>query len=307
MDEIIIIIDTSVLRKHSSLNTPEFELLAELSRIKAVKFKLPEMVDKEYFSQKTAEIEKHYNRILTSLKNLQTKDHKNNIQFTDEIEKFQAAKKLATLELEKEWKKYKRKKNISVIPFSTTSTNRVFKDYFKGNPPYKNVKNRNDIPDSFILHSILNFTNKENLHFVCADEALRKSVSSSNIKVYESISELLEIPIIKSKSKELENLTSVNIEFELVKSNEATLSIWITKYLNSNIPFELYNSTGLQSKHKDKLVKIFEINSINFDFDKTRLFNSQFLIIPTSIEASIEIEMVYTQEEYLKRSKPLPL
>ncbi len=283
MDEIVIIIDTSILRKHISLNTPEFELIAELSRINAIKLKIPEMVDKEFLSQKIAEIETYYDKILTSLKQLQTKNHDNTIQFDKELKKFQEAKNHSLIEIEEDWRTYKREKNISIIPFSITATSKVFKDYFKGNPPFKNVKNRSDLPDAFILQSILAFIDKKNLHFVCADKTLSESVSKNDIKTHESLSDFLELPRIKLKIKELENLTSVNKEFDLIKNHESILFNWVSDYIKNNIPIELYNSVGTLSKHKDKLVKLFEIKSIEFDFNKARLYDSQFLVIPSSI------------------------
>lgn len=307
MGEIIVIIDTSILRKHISLNTPEFDLLAELSRINAIKFKIPEMVDNEFQSQKIAEIESHYNKILTALKHLQNKNQSRYLKIEKEHEKFLKAKKQAVQEIENEWKRYKLEKNISIIPFSTTATNKVFKDYVEGNPPFKNIKNRNDLPDAFILQSILNLVNKKNIHFVCADTTLSESVSKNEIKTYESIKSFLELPEVRLKINELENLSSVRTELDLIKNGEPTLSDWVSNHIKEDIPIDLYTSFGRPSKHKDKLVKIFGIKSIKFDFNKSRLYNSKFLVIPSSIEASIEIEMIYSQNEYLKLTSPPPI
>jgi hypothetical protein len=302
MEEIVLIIDTSILKKHISLKTTEFELIAELSRINAIKFKIPEMVNKEFLSHRIAEIKIHYNNILTSLKQLQKKTLLKDIQIDNEIKKFEDANNKELTALEKEWINYRRKKNISIIPFSVTSTNRVFKDYFNGNPPFKNVKNRNDIPDSFILYSILSLSNKSNLYFVCGDKTLTDAVSKNNIKTYESLSDFLGLQEIKLKLKELEDLSLVNNEFKLIKDNEVLLNNWVTNYLKKSIPIELFNTSGTPSKHKDKLVDLYEIKSINFDFDKARLYNSNILVIPSSINVSIELEMIYSHDEYLKLS-----
>jgi hypothetical protein len=302
MDDIILIIDTSIFRKHISLNTHEFELIAELSRINAIKFKIPEMVEKEMLSQKIAEYEVHYDKIISSLRQLHSKDNNVEIQCIEEIEKFIAAKDKTIIELEKNWRTYKREKNISIIPFSFSSTNKVFHDYFKGNPPFKNLKNRNDLPDAFILHSILSVHDKKMIYFVSADNTLSESAIQNGIKTYGSLSEILELSEIKLKIKDLENISSVNTEFELIKSSESELSEYVSNHLTENIPVELYNSKGNSSRHKDKLVKINEIKSVSFDFNKARLYDSQFLVILASIDTSIEIEMVYTKGEYLKRT-----
>ena len=303
MNDIVLIIDTSIFRKHISLNTTEFELVAELSRINAIKFKIPEMVEKEMLSQKIAEYEVHYDKIISSLRLLQAKDNNVSIHFSEEIEKYLTAKESIIKELEQNWRVYKREKNISIISFSTTSTNKVFNDYFKGNPPFKNVKNRSDIPDAFILHSILSVHDKKRIYFACADNALSESAIQNGIKTYGSIAEILELPEFKLKIKDLENLSSVSTEFEMIKLHESTLSEFVSNHLTENIPFELYNSAGVSSKHKDKLVDIKKIKSINFDFNKARLYDVRFLVLPASIDTSIEIEMVYSKEEYLKISK----
>lgn len=303
MEEIVLIIDTSVLRKHSSRNTPEFELVSELSRINAIKFKIPEMVDKEFLSQQLEEVKNHYDNIISSFKRLKKKINSTNIQFDAEIKRFEKEKIIALKQIEKDWIKYRREKNISIIPFSLTATNKVFSDYFKGNPPFKNIKNRNDIPDAFILHSILALTNKDNIHVVSTDNGLSISVLKNNIKTHESLSDFLDLPEIKSKIKELEDLSSLSNEFELIKSNEAKLFDWVCNHIKNSIPIELYNSSGAPSKHKDKLVKLYKINSVNFDFNKARLYDSRFLVIPSTINVSIELEMIYSHEEYFKLSK----
>lgn len=299
MQEIVLILDTSILVKHISLNSPEFDSIAELSRINAIKLKIPEIVDKEFLSHKNAELITHFDTVLASLKQLQKKSHLHSIQIGLEIEKFQELKISALTEIENEWMKYKSEKKISIIPFSINATNKVFRDYFKGNPPFKNIKNRNDIPDAFILHSILSLTNHNNLHFVCADRTLSSSVANNNIKTYDCVADFLLLPEIKPKLKELEDLSSVENELNIIKENNVLMKQYVLDYIKNAIPVELYDFTGNRSYHLDKLVELHEIKSILFELNKTRLFDSNILVIPVSLKASVELEMTYNRRDYL--------
>jgi hypothetical protein len=73
----------------------------------------------------------------------------------------------------------------------------VFELYFRGEPPFKQIKNRNDIPDGFIYVTIRAFSQSasEPVHVAAADKALREACARlSGVIVHESLPQFLALP-----------------------------------------------------------------------------------------------------------------
>jgi hypothetical protein len=73
--------------------------------------------------------------------------------------------------------------DAEVIPIAESHAKAAFDGYFAGAAPYNSVKNRNDIPDAFILEAVRECARErqaeqESLYFLVADGALQKAARS---------------------------------------------------------------------------------------------------------------------------------
>lgn len=73
-------------------------------------------------------------------------------------------------------------------------------EYFAGGVAYKQVKNRNDIPDAVIFETLKR--RKEHvheLHVLCGDGQLKKALSTVGVQVHSSVEELLKSPSVQQR------------------------------------------------------------------------------------------------------------
>ncbi|HAT8998585.1 TPA: hypothetical protein JBG62_13660, partial [Legionella pneumophila] len=72
----------------------------------------------------------------------------------------------------------------------------VLTDYFNGKLPYRSLKCREDIPDSFIHHEIMKYSEqtKEEIIFICHDKKLIKSFENTRISLYDSLKDYVQKP-----------------------------------------------------------------------------------------------------------------
>jgi hypothetical protein len=117
-----------------------------------------------------------------------------------------------------------------------------WKHTFQGTPPLKEVKNRNDIPDSFIVQSIykLSSETKEEVHVVAGDEKVRNAFSNmDSIFTYESLSEFIESDHIQRGLKDLdliENKGSIAKAIKQFENDNADIMTFISNHLNFRHP-----------------------------------------------------------------------
>lgn len=304
--KISVVIDTSVLRKHKSLETEEIQLLAELSRINSIEFYIPEMVEKEIISQEILEFSDYYDKLISSLDKLKRRAILKESKFEKDIIKYQEIKNEEIQLIKKKWNNFVRENSIKIIRFSSINTSKVFNDYVEGRPPYSYPKNRKDIPDSFILHSILSL-NKNGIHFICCDNNLLIAANNYNIvKIYESIEDFLELPELITHTEELEKLELVSKQFDIIKDNEDFIRSWTKLYLENSIPIELYTPKGDKSKNEDKLIEVFKIKNLDIHFNKARLYQDKQIVIPILIKINCLVEYLKSKDAFLEESK-MPL
>ena len=71
----------------------------------------------------------------------------------------------------------------------------AFNGYFDGAPPFKSIKNREDIPDAFIWQAVMRLASEhKDLHFVVGDNTLRAAADDhEGITTYAKLDEFIQI------------------------------------------------------------------------------------------------------------------
>lgn len=81
--------------------------------------------------------------------------------------------------------------NTIILPIDSSHGELVMNSYFSGEIPFKNLKNRSDIPDAFIYQSIKDLLKtKEKILFISQDKGFIKRINSDQIVCFESLSKL---------------------------------------------------------------------------------------------------------------------
>ena len=91
--------------------------------------------------------------------------------------------------------------------FKEHHAHNVFDRYFKGENPFKNKKERQDIPDAFIFEIIKDIKNEnDNCVVLVKDNALIKACEEADIKYFKSLSEFIKTDKIQEALKIQENI-----------------------------------------------------------------------------------------------------
>ena len=193
MCKVKVAIDTSTLRSDARLSSGPMEALARFAEKGHVEILIPFVVVGEFNSKPSAKIEslEELHKTLKQLKhNVPSDLHVTIAEFetriAEEFDRLEAVSKQRFTE----WQKRTRAK---IVQPAADHAARVLDKYFAGTLPFGSVKARTDIPDAFIVETILDLAAEGQLFAVADDgrvaEALKKI---PEITVFKSIKGLLE-------------------------------------------------------------------------------------------------------------------
>ncbi len=226
-----VVLDTNIYRHNPHLKSPGFKSLTSLAKRKSICIHIPYVVEQEFSTQLVHDHKKKINSAIDSISHIVNNEKLKGIvtgieKCLQELQKNKADLYNETKEAFDEWLI-----EVGAIrhSLSEAEAKRAMDAYFKGEPPLKKVKNRKDIPDSFIFQSIqtLHEKYKHKLHCIIHDNDLRGACQSSGIETHASLDEFITSEKIK---KYIENaFINDNIEFisnhllEYAKREEKTI------------------------------------------------------------------------------------
>jgi PIN domain len=193
MCKVKVAIDTSTLRSDARLSSGPMEALARFAEKGHVEILIPSVVAGEFTSKPSAKIEslEELHKTLKKLKyNVPSDLHVIIAEFETRIaEEFDRLEAVAKQRFT-EWQK---RTGAKIVQPAADHAARVMHKYFAGTLPFGSVKARTDIPDAFIVETILDLASQGELLAVADDgrvaEALKKIPV---ITVFKSIKNLLE-------------------------------------------------------------------------------------------------------------------
>lgn len=189
-----IVIDTSLYKQVPKLNSELFLELIKYCRMDRFKLYIPSVVELEYLTWIQKEAQDAFDSVAKASESL-TKFYEPP-RFFDFMTQFDitinTAKSHIDGVLEKvnsNWQRFKKETNAIVLPIRDHHGGMVMDAYFRGSKPFKNLKNRNDIPDAFIYFSLLDLLQQEEeILFVSSDKHFVNRISDPRILIFENLS-----------------------------------------------------------------------------------------------------------------------
>jgi hypothetical protein len=188
-----LVLDTNIFTSDVRLRKSEFWVIENLARANSLTLYVPYVVEQEFLSQREQAVKEPIDTAIRSLGQLSRK------ALPDELNTW-LKEVLANLQENRQkvidssgqlFKKWLDTSNAQRIDICTAQSIAALDAYFKGNPPFRQPKTRDDIPDSFVFQAVQKIsakTNGENICFVCADKRLRTSASNlPNVIVFDSL------------------------------------------------------------------------------------------------------------------------
>ena len=191
-----LVIDSSIFKQIPKLNSPLFRQIIKYTRIGIFKIYISAIVEKEYLTWIEKEAQEAFNKVVKSSESLNKfYDEPKICGFSfDYNPTASIAKNHINGILKKvlsNWNDFKTQTNAIILPINDSHGRLVMNAYFDGSAPFKEKKNRSDIPDAFIYYSILDLLqDNENVIFVSQDKEFRKKINNAKISTFDSLSDL---------------------------------------------------------------------------------------------------------------------
>lgn len=192
--EIPLMLDSTLLKQVPKLNSQLFKELIKLVNIGVYKLYFSEIVEREYLTWIKEEAQKAYNNVVKATESLDKYYEEPNVfglslNSTASIAHSQISGVLK--KVVSNWEDFKKSTNAIILPIESSHGELVMNSYFSGDIPFKNVKNRSDIPDAFIYHSIKDLLKiNEKVLFISSDKNFVKRINNDQVVCFENLSEL---------------------------------------------------------------------------------------------------------------------
>lgn len=190
-----IVADSTVYRNDPRREKAAFKALARLAQGKHVTLHIPEIVRREFLSQEEEFLQKNAKAIEDALHNLTKRpmDPKG----AEHLKKVADASADLAKKLEpstaKEFDAWAKSILAKDHPIAPAHGSQVMDAYFAGAPPFKQKKNRNDIPDGFVWQAIQDLAKAHKpLYVVSGDAGIRAPLQDNpDFVVFASLEDLI--------------------------------------------------------------------------------------------------------------------
>lgn len=162
--------------------------------------------------------------------------------------------------------------------------------YFCGASPLTKVKDRNDIPDSFIVQSINKLSKQHsNLVVIAEDEKVRKAFDTIvDIKSYSQLSDFLKSEEIQDKLKDIDLIADLPAILDAVlkfEDSSGVLASEISNKIGDYICGETITDSSIPDDNNEAHISQFgDVDSITLDMDGLTYYGSGNIGVPFEVE-----------------------
>jgi hypothetical protein len=236
-------LDTNIYRKNPRLDSPEFKALGFLAKNDCVRIHVPYFVENEFKSQVESDQKKRVDLVLATLKKSCNFQHlgQKTADLLGIISGIDKAKDKIVEERGNDFIQWMNGVNAISYDINNTETVSALSAYFCGNPPLKEPKIRNDIPDSFIFQTLLSIHSKEDLFVVVEDGKLREACVSAGMTCYKDLSEFIQ-------SNEVKQLLQDKIKNDVLGILESQIQEYLDK--NNSLLIDLVEKELLSDEYR---------------------------------------------------------
>ncbi|QMV13952.1 PIN domain-containing protein [Vibrio spartinae] len=280
-----IVLDTNIYRNNPARDNLHFKALEKLSKAGLLCLHVPYVVLREFQTQQRDIYSKDLVKAISGLTGLSRK-----LLDEDILERLVSAK--AELEGESENILSNAEDQITnwcdrigakLHPLCLDQASLALEAYFQGKPPLKSVKNREDIPDSFIVQSILKLHDDHNpIHVVAGDNKVREAFADEKtINTYESLSDFIEIDLIQDELKEVDLIDSIGTLVAAIQEFEdesSEIKCFLSNNIGESIVWKTFSDPSIpDDNHKATINSYDEAEDIELDFSEAGYYgNGQF-------------------------------
>jgi len=310
-----LVLDTNIYRKCPSRSDLHFQALERLCKANIVQLHLPYIVEKEF---QTQQIDLHKKDIETAISAISSMLRKNLTQ--EQSTKIEAIKtELNTLKpnilngVESDFQNWVASVGARRHPITEGLALAAMDSYFSGNPPLKQPKIRDDIPDAFIFQTIQALAAEDIPLFVIVEDGKIALASETlpNVTVHRSLSNFIESPAIQTDILHLavfDNFTVVANEVEKYEKEAGVLSDYVRYHGGDEILWKKIRSDSIPGDNNEATISTYsDPENVQFYFVLFHYFGSGEFGLPFSFRTTVYADYyIYKPDYYCLDEKRFP-
>jgi hypothetical protein len=290
-----VVLDTNIYRQNPDRDNAHFQALGKLSQADIVKLHIPYIVEREFQTQQREIYSKDIDKAISGLSGLSRK--KLSPKFAQKIVEIKAQveseREKVLSDAEMQIVQWAEELKANRIPLCLDQAQNAMEAYFQGNRPLKEIKKREDIPDSFVVQSIDKILKENgNIHVVAGDKKIQESFSGSQTsKVYLSLSDFIESELIQNELKDLdviENLEKIKEAIAIFEKETGEVACRVSIDIGEKIVWETIHDPSIPDDNHDATISSYnDIDKIELDFAKIFYFGNGKFGIPFSVKLTV--------------------
>lgn len=295
--QIDLIFDTNVLRAEPYYRKEEYKSLKILVDKGIIRVNLPKVVESEYFTQLQEPCYEKFKAGKSAMKELKKVSFVDSKDI-DEIEnKLMELKEQSLGSLKKNFTDFFDSLNVIRNTLEGYHAENVFEKYFKGEVPFKNKKERADIPDAFIFEVIKDIKKtNDNSVVLVKDNALIKACESESINYYKSLTDFIKTPEIQETLKIEENIQKFIAYLSENKSLESFLE---SKHITDLEYVTIHDESIIQSE--DNSAQIHSIGTpedIDCDYATYTNYGNSSIGFSSIFDIEVYADLIVFKSDY---------
>jgi ElaB/YqjD/DUF883 family membrane-anchored ribosome-binding protein len=199
--------------------------------------------------------------------------------------------------LKQEWEQWLTDVGADECPIDPSHGTRVMEDYFAGKPPFKAVKNRNDIPDGFILQTIVDLAKRyQPLHVVANDGAMRAAAAGINgVIAHDKLAAFIDTQECRAALEALaEEAVAENVQRagSLLSRAMRQLKDAVGSEITTELDGKTVTDASIPDDNNEGMIYMMnDPNEVRFDFEKVEYYGDSEIGVP--FEAITECTLNY--------------
>ncbi|WP_336951164.1 PIN domain-containing protein [Acinetobacter sp. AS167] len=301
--------DTSGIGQNRSINNINYKALKRLVSENLITIHIPHVVKREIETQQAAFYLEHFQKIIKNFKDFrQIPKNKELNEFFLQIEN---SLNIITENVHSDAKRFSEQwiKEINGEIYGIDSNEAVLalEAYFQGSAPLTSVKNRLDIPDSFICRSFEKIQTVINdlLIIVVSDKKIKNTFKNNdNFNMYDDIHQFVNSDLIQPLLKNLDYLQSISTDLikfirQFEQSDQSITSL-LKHTIGESIVYKSVYGVPNSNEHNGEatITSYYDGNNININFDDPTHYGDDLIGFPFDLEIEVSIEYFISKSEY---------
>lgn len=301
-----IVLDTNIYRNNPRRDNLNFKALEKLAKSGIVKLHIPYIVEREFQTQQREIYSKSLIKAQSAFSGLSKKQLSTDIltklnslknELNDKTEEILS-------EVENEFVTWADDMNANRYPLCREQALNALEAYFKGNPPLKTPKIREDIPDSFLVQAIINLqAEKEIMHVIGGDRKVKEAFSSrEGFFTYEDLSDFVELEMIQEELKELDllnNLQPIKNAIQQYEEEKGQVAYKISQDIGEAIIWKTISSTSIPDDNNEATIDgYYEAEDIELHYKELSYYGNGQFGIPFSLRIIVTATYYIYKSDY---------